>query len=147
MPRRLAIALAALALLAAEPAHAMIGDEVCDETGDAAELLLASIASLTPAPATLTPATLAPAAPASGAATDAASCRGDRLTDDPSCWPESPAGAPHSGGFLGVGGPDASLIAQAALPRPESTSVSPPRAAAGAERPGYARGIERPPRS
>ncbi len=142
MPRRLAIAFAALAMLAAAPAHAMTDGDVCDDAGEETATTPASIASV-PAPA----ATLAPAAPNAGLLDAADLCRGDRLTDDASCWPRSPAGAPHSGGFPGLGGPDVSLLVSSSLPGPETTRASLPMTPAGAEHPGYARGVDRPPRS
>ena|SRR5688572_24418894 len=133
---RLAIALGLIAALAA-PAHAASGDDVCD---DGEDVFAALFASISPAPATVAPAG-SPVAPPDGDA-----CRGS-ITDDPSCWPESPTGAPPSGGFAGLGGPEVFVLASAILPGPDSMLAAPVPAPVGTVHPGYARGIDRPPRS
>jgi hypothetical protein len=144
MSRRLAIAFAVLAgMLISARAHALPDGDLCDEEAEAAAAAAPNASLLLPAVAPPQVVT----SPTGPLAADGELCHGDRLTDDPSCWPESPTGTPPNGGFAGLGGPDVLLAAMAALPRLDCSPLPILSALAGAEHPGYARGIDRPPRS
>lgn len=73
-------------------------------------------------------------------------CRGDRMLDDARCWPDPPTGAmPNNVSLLGGG--DQFLAADRDPPPPRAAIRLPfLRDAVRATHPGYARGLERPPR-
>jgi hypothetical protein len=73
-------------------------------------------------------------------------CVGNPLTDDPSCWPDAPGNTPQPTTILFHAFDDVALTA--ALPFAHPTPVRVPFVAVviGASQPGFARGIDRPPR-
>lgn len=73
-------------------------------------------------------------------------CWGNPLTDDPSCWSNDPAGSPRPSPVFHRVVRDTAIMTSLALPEPATARVPFAGLVLAATHPGYARGVDRPPR-
>ncbi len=120
---------------------AFVCDALDDGAGEPTNMTLAGepqlITVTAPAPA---------AARGSNAPRERLICFGNPLTDDPDCWSNWPGGAPHPRTPDLRAFDDVEALAAHALLRPDAVRTPFLGVVIGAHHPGFARGIDRPPR-